>query len=907
MRLAMKPARSAGPALRIRTAGHALLVHPKGPPEPSALAFAGALTPDPEHTLVVVDLLPADLDTAWPALADLLARRPGSLRLVFHPSVEGPPVGQRIADQLNRTVLTPDGEALPTAGGGLFVPADSGTGWLRLRPGRAAERDSHRYPKPLWEFATYDRIWQTSPLGVVEPVPGGVWVRSARPAELAAGRRRLIAALPGHPNALTVVLGSPGGPAVPLADVTRFWGTVLPSARTGVRFVHFGPVALPEGSGALGQVLADALRQRVVLSPGPAASDAAEAAGAAGSAGSGPALQGEVIYSPAPGYLAEPPAWNADADAPAVRVVEPPVASVEAPAPVVAPVPVSTGAAEGVVELGPVPGSSPTPAAGTVVELDPVPVSAPEPVAESASAPLPLPTSLATSSPGPVADWPAPAFEPKVPVLETESEAAPEHAPAPTTPPVLTSLLESAPPVPVAPPEPVAPVPPVAPGAPVPPVAAVPPALPKLPSIEPSNAPAPAPEATPPAEPPTAPDTDDIQPPTPAPTQGPEAVPPALPKLPSIEPSNAPAPALEATPPAEPLTAPDTDTDIDTDTDTDTDDIQPPTPAPAMPRMIRLESGAPATPPPVEPAPSVDAPTPPPAAPTTPAVPPVAALATGVRVQPVPSAAALALPPERGLERERDWVRRKFSAQYHAVAGTVARVMSESPGLRSASRALDGDALTDLVAVRLYLYGDSAAVDAAVRSGSAGPHVPLARCVASGLFRLPSYRGVALLRASVTRSELDWYEEGRAATEWAFCTARITVPETPGDGTTDFLIWSMTARRTSLLDPSDPDRVLFPPGTTFKVLRAGSATEPVLLRELLPSEGDEDADPDAPRLPLDEIALEGLTQAAEQLPTGSPTRGGPPLAAPPGLITTTPVPPARAAQGTRAPIEGAEK
>ncbi|MFF3110899.1 hypothetical protein ACFVSN_17110 [Kitasatospora sp. NPDC057904] len=853
MRLAMKPARAAGPALRIRTAGHALLVHPKGPPEPSALAFAGALTPDPEHTLVVVDLLPADLDTAWPALADLLARRPGSLRLVFHPSVEGPPVGQRIADQLRRTVLTPDGEALPTAGGGLFVPADSGTGWLRLRPGRAAERDSHRYPKPLWEFATYDRIWQTSPLGVVEPVPGGVWVRSARPAELAAGRRRLIAALPGHPNALTVVLGSPGGPAVPLADVTRFWGTVLPSARTGVRFVHFGPVALPEGSGALGQVLADALRQRVVLSPGPAAAEAV---------GGGPVLQGEVVYSPAPGYLAEPPAWNAEADAPAVRVVEPPVASIEAPAPV-STAPVSTAAAEGVVELGPVPVSTPTPAAGTVVEVepvtvgaptpaagtvaepdpvtvsaptpaagtviepDPVPVSSPEAAAEPVSAPPPLPTSLVTSSPGPVADWPAPAFEPKVPVLETESEALPEHAPAPTSPPVLTSLLESAPP------EPVAPVAPVPPAAPVPP---------QLPSIEPSNAPAVAPEAAPTA------------------------------------------------PPAEAPVAP----------------TPTPAPLPAMPR-IRLESGAPSAPP-VEPAPTVDAPASPPAAPTPSAAPPAATRATAVRVQPVPSAAALALPPERGLERERDWVRRKFSAQYHAVAGTVARVMSESPGLRSSSRALDGDALTDLVAVRLYLSGDSAAVDAAVRAGAAGPHVPLARCVASGLNRLPSYRGVALLRAAVSGPELDWYEEGRAATEWAFCTARITVPETPGDGTTDFLIWSMTARRTSLLDPSDPDRVLFPPGTAFKVLRAGSATEPVLLRELLPSEGDEDADPDAPRLPLDEIALEGLTQAAEQLPThGRPGPGGPPLTAPPGLITAPPEPSARAAQGTRAPIEGAEK
>ncbi|MGW2248739.1 hypothetical protein ACWCXH_00840 [Kitasatospora sp. NPDC001660] len=882
MRLAMKPVRSAGPALRIRPAGHALLVHPKGEPDPSALAFAGALTPDAEHTLVVVDLLPAALDASWPSLADLLARRPGSLRLVFHPSVEGPPVGQRIADHLRRTVLTPDGEVLPTAGGGLFVPADSGTGWLRLRPGRAAERDSHRYPKPLWEFATYDRIWETSPLGVVEPVPGGVWVRSARPAQLSAGRHRLIAGLPGHPGALTVVLGSPGGPAVPLADVTRFWGTVLPSARTGVRFVHFGPVALPEGSGALGQVLADALRQRVVLSPGPAADVTGPGVGGWGN--DGPSLQGETVYSPAPGYLAEPQAWNVDPDSSATRVVEPP--DVERPAvPAQAPAPVSTPAAGAVVGLPEAPALAPTLAARGVVELGPVSGSGPEPSAERVSAqepvpaplplPLPLPTSVVMSSPGPVADWPAPAFAPPAPAPATESETVnapgtePGHAPAPVLPPLPAPLLESAPPAPAPDAEPVAPS------------AAPAPTTPQLPSIEPSNAPADSPE------PPVMSDPDDIQPPTPAPSAAPA---PTTPQLPSIEPSNAPADSPE--PPVM----------------SDPDDIQPPapTPAPAIPR-IRLESGAPSAPP-VEPAPSVDAPTLPPATPVTPAVPPAAIRAPGVQVQPVPSAAARALPPERGLERERDWVRRKFSAQYHAVAGTVARVMSESPGLRSSSRALDGDALTDLVAVRLYLSGDSAAVDAAVRAGTAGPHVPLARCVASGLYRLPSYRGVALLRAAVTGPELDWYEEGRAATEWAFCTARITVPETPGDGTTDFLIWSMTSRRTSLLDPSDPDRVVFTPGTTFKVLRAGSATEPVLLRELLPSESDEDAHPDAPRLPLDEIALEGLTQAAEQLPAQGAAAAGPsdpPPTAPPGLITTPPEPPARAAQGTRAPIEGA--
>ncbi|MGW2858162.1 hypothetical protein ACWDAZ_42710, partial [Streptomyces sp. NPDC001215] len=69
-------------------------------------------------------------------------------------------------------------------------------------------------------------------------------------------------------SVLTVVLGSPGGPPVTLSDVARLWDTVLPSARSWVRFLHLGPVALPEGAEALGQELADALGQQVVLYTG---------------------------------------------------------------------------------------------------------------------------------------------------------------------------------------------------------------------------------------------------------------------------------------------------------------------------------------------------------------------------------------------------------------------------------------------------------------------------------------------------------------------------------------------------------------------------------------------------------------------------------------------------------------
>jgi hypothetical protein len=85
----------------------------------------------------------------------------------------------------------------------------------------------------------------------------------------------------------------------------------------------------------------------------------------------------------------------------------------------------------------------------------------------------------------------------------------------------------------------------------------------------------------------------------------------------------------------------------------------------------------------------------------------------------------------------------------------------------------------------------------------------------------------------------------------------------------------MTARRTALLDPHAPDRVLFLPGTAFKVLRTDeSGDRPVvLLRELSPAEAaaDQDAgaaalaDPAARRLPLDEIALDSLERSVTAL------------------------------------------
>ncbi|MBC3841038.1 hypothetical protein GXW82_14385 [Streptacidiphilus sp. 4-A2] len=197
----------------------------------------------------------------WPGCS----RAPGSLRLIFGRATpqEARRAGQAVADQLNRVVLAPDGELLPTADGGLFIPADHGAGWLRLRP--AANRSATRSASP-------SRCGSSPPwTGPGRPAPTGSPSRSpagcgcAAPAPAPAGEL----APAGGPAAQRPLgahrrLGCPGGPAVPLADVINVWDSILPSVRSRVRFIHFGPVAVPDGR-ALGQALADAFARPVTL------------------------------------------------------------------------------------------------------------------------------------------------------------------------------------------------------------------------------------------------------------------------------------------------------------------------------------------------------------------------------------------------------------------------------------------------------------------------------------------------------------------------------------------------------------------------------------------------------------------------------------------------------------------
>ncbi|QUQ62810.1 hypothetical protein [Kutzneria sp. CA-103260] len=264
---------------------------------------------------------------------------------------------------------------------------------------------------------------------------------------------------------------------------------------------------------------------------------------------------------------------------------------------------------------------------------------------------------------------------------------------------------------------------------------------------------------------------------------------------------------------------------------------------------------------------------------------PEAVAARAVAVQPVPAAGACAVPPDRGLTEERAWLRKTLNSQYDVAASTVSRMLSQVPGLRVGMQA--DEVLADLVGVRVYLTGDSAGLDEAVRSAVSGPHVPLARVVTSGLKRLPSYRGATQLWAAAGESELDWYRNRLLVSEWAFLTA-TTAGRPAMDGEVEFRVWSMTARRTQLIDPSVDDQVLFVPGTNFKVLEVRDEPNPVvLLRELSTAEIGEDGQVNTGRSMFDDLALGGLDQAAQawaQVAGAAAAR--PTASAPPGLLST---------------------
>ncbi|MEV5541681.1 hypothetical protein AB0L13_33030 [Saccharopolyspora shandongensis] len=831
------------------TIGNALVIYPAGNMTKAARDLALTVAADTENDLVVVDLPASSPISMWESVARALPRSRRGVRLVIGARSREITAlaGHWLAERLKRPVLVPDGLVVRGAGGSLFVHSGQGSGWVRCSPGRPPRWEAKRFPRPSWDAGLVPENFPTSARGLAEPLPGGVWIRPiGDDPRLRANRLRLIETMPCQPEYPTVVLGSPGGVPLGQDDVALVWRALPENVRQRVRFVQYGPMSMPRG--ALGQAIADAAGQEVVfyagMPIGPAAAPEIFTVRSDGSLG-WHAYARELSYRPR--KSADEPA-----KAPSVlshrspilggREVSPGVywLSVDAVVEVVQAgllvrQPAETAGLEAIRSI-------PADPATHVVMFEAesngdrarMEYLAGEFAQRLSNSVRPMSRvlgarSLLAAQAKPALSHVASGFadaKPSGGTLKRYAEGSNEKmvTPAEVTPAPTEITME------------------------IRPVAA--------PAVQPSaeESPSRRENVRLSAEPvvvngPGVPDP--VAPPVPVDRPAAPALPvsqsaPVAPAIAAPAPVPVPVPAPAPAPKRPSETVPDETAPVAADTaGDDPEGLSPPVDSPEP-----VEEPATAEAEPVE----ASEPEPEPAA---------------ARLQPVPTPEATGLLPERGIEDERAWLRRTLNAEYGTMSNSVARILSEHPGFQGALTRSSTDVLTDAVAVQVYLTTRGKAVDDALRTAQVGPHVPLARCVVSGLSRLPTHRGPAVFTTSPTPSQWELYRDQKLVTEWGFLHALIE-PPAGGEDTVDVLVWSMTGRRTRLLEAEDgvAERVLFVPGSSFKVLEM---TEPqqdgargrILLRELAAAEIDTDGRVDPNRISLDELALNSLRRQLE--------------------------------------------
>ncbi|WP_051423030.1 hypothetical protein [Salinispora tropica] len=175
-------------------------------------------------------------------------------------------------------------------------------------------------------------------------------------------------------------------------------------------------------------------------------------------------------------------------------------------------------------------------------------------------------------------------------------------------------------------------------------------------------------------------------------------------------------------------------------------------------------------------------------------------------------------PDQRSTAAQRHRLRAALGTYYDLHARVVARLLAQHPGLRVLPAGDEPDALmTDLIAVRAFLMGDRSSVAAALRSTSDVGDLAFLACLASGLRRLPSYRGV-VYSSVPTQYASHVYPEGRSFWEPTFLEASTT-RVAAGAEMTDLVVWSSNGRHVGgVVGGGDTHRVVFPAWSRFVVL-----------------------------------------------------------------------------------------
>ncbi|MEV0405348.1 hypothetical protein [Actinoallomurus sp. NPDC050550] len=165
-----------------------------------------------------------------------------------------PALAQRIADAWGIEVIAPEASVLIVPGGSLFALGAEGAdgGWRSFRPGAEPTPLGLRSPAPRWQ-PTFTRLpGRTAGGYVVEQVPAGISVRSAKAARTSRGD--LSYAVPvdkAHPTVIVDVLQPSGEPPVPAEDIAALLAALPDATRSEVRLAPCGPAdLLPVGQDA---------------------------------------------------------------------------------------------------------------------------------------------------------------------------------------------------------------------------------------------------------------------------------------------------------------------------------------------------------------------------------------------------------------------------------------------------------------------------------------------------------------------------------------------------------------------------------------------------------------------------------------------------------------------------------
>ncbi|GGU58746.1 hypothetical protein [Lentzea flava] len=203
------------------------------------------------------------------------------------------------------------------------------------------------------------------------------------------------------------------------------------------------------------------------------------------------------------------------------------------------------------------------------------------------------------------------------------------------------------------------------------------------------------------------------------------------------------------------------------------------------------------------------------------------------------------LPDHSSTDLERDAVRRALGERYGVHAATVCRLLAQRPDAEEDPAAFEA-MVTDLTALLACVSQDEEMVVETLRMGRLGRLRPYVACIVSGLNRLPVHSGVATVWGASGPTGPRRYRSGDVLVEHGLLDA-VANPAQRVEGATEYVLWSVTGRRVEVADRvavATEERVVFPPGTAFRVLAVAEAEgdhpQQVLLQEMAGAAADQE-------------------------------------------------------------------